>query len=131
MSLELLRRAGHAPLATVLAADKALVAHFVRGRGDFHEGVRCVLIERGRVPAWKYARVEEVGARGAGCWFGLRELVAWGHGLGGGMGCAGWLGAGSDWWDVRLFAVLRVLCPTLVGSLMRACMPASLPAGAC
>ena len=33
---------------------------FVAGKGDFIEGVRALLVDRGRKPAWKYSSVHHV-----------------------------------------------------------------------
>ncbi|GFH30086.1 uncharacterized protein HaLaN_28869 [Haematococcus lacustris] len=60
ITLKLMRRAAHAPLRTCLAVDTLLVSKFVRGDGDFIQGVRSVLIDRGTKPAWKYATSEQV-----------------------------------------------------------------------
>ncbi|GFH10597.1 3-hydroxyisobutyryl-CoA hydrolase [Haematococcus lacustris] len=59
ITLKLMRRAAHAPLRTCLAVDTLLVSKFVRGDGDFIQGVRSVLIDRGTKPAWKYATSEQ------------------------------------------------------------------------
>jgi len=62
VTFELLQRAAHASLSTCLNADGALVRHFVRGEGDFFEGVRAALIDRSRSPQWKFSSVAEVGS---------------------------------------------------------------------
>jgi hypothetical protein len=64
-----MRRGAHASLATVLQSDFVMVQRFVRGAGDFNEGVTAKLIDRGRKPVWRYNSVEEVGGGvRAGCW---------------------------------------------------------------
>jgi hypothetical protein len=51
-------------LAECLRLDYVLCQHFVAGHGDFFEGVRSVLIDKGAAPVWKYGAVAEVGGRG-------------------------------------------------------------------
>ncbi len=61
LTLELLRRGAHAPLATCLESDLTLIARFVRGQGDFHEGVHALLISKPSRPAsWKFTSPEQV-----------------------------------------------------------------------
>ncbi|KAF5827542.1 ClpP/crotonase-like domain-containing protein [Dunaliella salina] len=60
VTFELMHRAAHASLETCLRADGTLVRHFVRGDGDFFEGVRAALIDRSRPPQWKFSSAAEV-----------------------------------------------------------------------
>lgn len=60
VTLELFNRSSRWDLATCFQAEYVLVTHFVHGEGDFFEGVRAMLIDRGSTPQWRYSKVEEV-----------------------------------------------------------------------
>ena len=59
VSFEYLRRSRLLSLAQVLALDGVLAQQFQR-HADFPEGVRALLIDKDRKPAWSPARFEEV-----------------------------------------------------------------------
>ncbi len=59
-SLELIRRGAKATLDQCLEMELALGRNVVHRHPDFREGVRSVLVDKGAVPTWMPATIEEV-----------------------------------------------------------------------
>jgi enoyl-CoA hydratase len=85
VTFELLKRTRGLGIAACLKLDFRLAVRFTRGEGDFYEGVRATLIDRGSTPRWKYPTLEAVPQGVVEAFFrpleGVQELElpAWGQ----------------------------------------------------